>query len=131
MWNCVAKFQHIKAEIDSISLSSESMRPNVNGEAQNRAGLVAHERIDRHHLQIKDVLLQSRHCSGQHQHGTDVVDLPYVEFFIFVSRTNAEGVVGSRIDTGGLDLEDVGGNGALRGDAHVSMHNGEGQVTTP
>lgn len=55
---------------------------------------------------------------------------PYVEFFIFVSRTNAEGVVGSRIDAGGLDLEDVGGNGALRGDAHVSMHNGEGQVTT-
>lgn len=55
---------------------------------------------------------------------------PYVEFFIFVSRTNAKGVVGSRIDAGGLDLEDVGGNRALRGDAHVSMHNGEGQVTT-
>lgn len=59
----------------SISLSSESMRPNINGETQNRAGLVVHERTDRHHLQIEDVLLRSRHCSGQHQHGTDVVDL--------------------------------------------------------
>ncbi len=55
---------------------------------------------------------------------------PYVEFIVFVSRTNAEGVVGSRIDAGGLDLEDVGGNGAFGGDAHVSMHNGEGHVTT-
>ncbi len=86
LWKRVAKFQHIKAEIDfcntvfflrflSISLSSESMRANINGETQNRAGLVVHERIDRHHLQIEDVLLRSRHCSGQHQHGTDVVDL--------------------------------------------------------
>lgn len=38
-------------------------------------------------------------------------------------------VVGSGVDTGGLDLEDVRGHRAFRGDAHVAVHDGERQVT--
>lgn len=38
-------------------------------------------------------------------------------------------VVGSGVDTGSLDLKDIGGHRAFRGDAHVAMYDGERQVT--
>lgn len=50
---------------------------------------------------------------------------PDVEVSIFVTRTDAEGVISPWRDAGGLDLEDVRGDGALRGDAHVAVDDGE------
>lgn len=55
---------------------------------------------------------------------------PDVEVSIFVSRADAEGVVCPRRDAGGLNLEDVGGYRALRGDAHVAVDDGERQIST-
>lgn len=55
---------------------------------------------------------------------------PDVEVSILVTRADAEGVVGAWRDAGGLNLEDVWGDGALRGDAHVAMDDGEGQIST-
>lgn len=40
-----------------------------------------------------------------------------------------ESVVGSGVHTGGLDLKDIGGHRAFRGDAHVAVHDGVRQVT--
>lgn len=54
---------------------------------------------------------------------------PYIEVSIIISGADAEGVVGPRRDAGGLDLEDVRGHGALRGDAHVAVHDGERQIS--
>lgn len=54
---------------------------------------------------------------------------PDVKVSSIIPRPDVEGVVGSRVDTGGLDLEDIGGHRAFRGDAHVAMHDGERQVS--
>lgn len=50
---------------------------------------------------------------------------PDVEVSVFVTRADAEGVVSPWGDAGGLNLEDVGGDRALRGDAHVAVDNRE------
>lgn len=54
---------------------------------------------------------------------------PDVKVSSVIPRPDTEGVVSSRVDTGGLDLEDIRGHRAFRGDAHVAMHDGERQVT--
>lgn len=54
---------------------------------------------------------------------------PDVEVSIFITRADAEGVVSPRRDAGGLDLEDVRGDGALWGDAHVAVDDGERQIS--
>ncbi len=51
------------------------MRPNVDGQAQDRTGVVAHERVHRNHLQIQHVLSGAVHSTGENKHGADVVDL--------------------------------------------------------
>lgn len=48
-----------------------------------------------------------------------------VEVSVVVAGADAEGVVSPRRHAGGLDLEDVGRDGALRRDAHVAVDNGE------
>lgn len=50
---------------------------------------------------------------------------PDVEVSIFITGADAEGVISPWRDAGGLDLEDVRGDGALRGDAHVAVDDGE------
>lgn len=55
---------------------------------------------------------------------------PDVEVSVFVTGADAEGVVRPGSDAGGLNLEDVGGDRALRGDAHVAMDDGERQIST-
>lgn len=55
---------------------------------------------------------------------------PDVEFSVVITRADAEGVVCPRRDAGGLNLEDVRGDGALRGDAHVAVDDGERQIST-
>lgn len=72
------------------------MRPNVDGQAQDRTGVVAHERVHRNHLQIQHVLSGAVHSTGENKHGADVVDLPDVKVSVVISRADAEGVVGSR-----------------------------------
>lgn len=51
-----------------------------------------------------------------------------VEVSIFIPGADTEGVVSPRRDAGGLNLEDVRWDGALRRDAHVAVHDGERQV---
>lgn len=72
------------------------MRPNIDGQAQDRTGVVAHERVHRNHLQIQHVLTGAVDGTGENKHGADVVDLPDVKVSIVISRADAEGVVGSR-----------------------------------
>lgn len=55
---------------------------------------------------------------------------PDVEVSVLVTGADAESVVSPRRDAGGLNLEDVGGNGPLRGYAHVAMDDGERQIST-
>lgn len=55
---------------------------------------------------------------------------PDIEVSIFITGADAEGVVGPRRDAGGLDLEDVRGHRALRGDAHVAVDDGKGKFST-
>lgn len=55
---------------------------------------------------------------------------PDVKVSVFVTGADAEGVVSPRRDAGSLNLEDVRGDGALGGDAHVAMHDGERQLST-
>lgn len=55
---------------------------------------------------------------------------PDVEVSVFITGADAEGVVSPRRDAGGLNLEDVRGDGALRGDAHVAVDDGERQIST-
>lgn len=55
---------------------------------------------------------------------------PDVEVSVFITGADAEGVVSPWRDAGGLNLEDVGGDGALRGDAHVAVDDGERQIST-
>lgn len=55
---------------------------------------------------------------------------PDVEVSVLVARADAEGVVSPRGDAGGLNLEDVWGDGALWGDAHVAVDDGERQIST-
>lgn len=55
---------------------------------------------------------------------------PDVEVSVVIAGADAECVVGPRGDTGGLNLEDVRGDGALRGDAHVAVDDGERQIST-
>lgn len=50
---------------------------------------------------------------------------PDVEVSIFITGADAEGVISPWRDAGGLDLEDVRRDRALRGDAHVAMDDGE------
>ncbi|KAG7225794.1 hypothetical protein INR49_014445 [Caranx melampygus] len=45
-------------------------------------------------------------------------------------KADAESVVSPWRDTGGLNLEDVRGDGALRGDGHVAVDDGEGKIST-
>lgn len=51
---------------------------------------------------------------------------PNVEVPLRVSCTDLEGIVGTRVDRGRLDLEHIRGHTALRGDAHVAVHDGGG-----
>lgn len=53
-----------------------------------------------------------------------------VEVSIFVAGADTEGVVSPRRHTGGLNLEDVRRDGALRRDAHVPVYDGERQIST-
>lgn len=53
-----------------------------------------------------------------------------VEVSIFISWADTEGVIGSWVDACCLDLEDVRGDDAFWGDAHIAMHNREGQFST-
>lgn len=53
-----------------------------------------------------------------------------VEVSIFVTGADTEGVVSPWRDAGGLNLEDVRWDGALRCDAHVAVHHGERQIPT-
>lgn len=55
---------------------------------------------------------------------------PEEELPPLVPRFDPEGVVHVGEDAGGLNLEDVGGDGALRGDAHVAVDDGERQIST-
>lgn len=116
------------------SSSLKGVRPNIDGESEGRAGLVAalvaKQGINRHHLQVQRVLSGSGHSTGQYQHGTDVIDLSDVEVSVIVTRADTEGVVSPRRDTGGLNLEDIGRDRALRGDAHVAVNDGERKVST-
>lgn len=133
-------FSSARSSSFSVSLhfpSSSSLKgvwPDVDGESEGGAGLVgalvAEQRVHGHHLQVQRVLSGSRHSAGQHQHGTDIIDLPDVEISVFVTGADAEGVVSPRRDAGGLNLEDVGGDGALRGDAHVAVDDGKRQIST-
>lgn len=60
----------------SLHLSRlKGMRPNVDGQAQDRTGVVAHERVHRNHLQIQHVLSGAIHGTGENKHCADVVDL--------------------------------------------------------
>lgn len=52
-----------------------------------------------------------------------------VEVSVFVAGADTEGVVSPRRHAGGLNLEDVRRDGALRRDAHVAVDDGEGQVS--
>lgn len=116
------------------SSSLKGVRPDIDGESEGGAGLVvalvADQRVHRHHLQVQRVLSGPRDGTGQDQHGTDVIDLPDVKVSVIITRANAEGVISPRRDAGGLDLEDVRGDGALRGDAHVAVDDGERQIST-
>lgn len=53
---------------------------------------------------------------------------PQVELSILIARLDPEGVDGIGVDGGGLDLEDVGGHGPVRADAHVLVHHRVGQL---
>lgn len=55
---------------------------------------------------------------------------PDVKVSVFITGADAEGVVSPRRDAGSLDLEDVRGDGALGGDAHIAVHDGERQLST-
>lgn len=55
---------------------------------------------------------------------------PDVEVSVFIAGADAEGIVSPWRDTGGLNLEDVRGDGALGGDAHVAVDDGERQIST-
>lgn len=59
--------------------SLKGVRPDVDGESEGGAGLVAalvaEQRVNWHHLQVQRVLSGSRDSAGQHQHGTDIIDL--------------------------------------------------------
>lgn len=58
----------------------------------------------------------------QHQHRAHRTRLPQVELPVLIARLDPEGVDGIGVDGGGLDLEDVGGHGSVRADAHVLVH---------
>lgn len=73
----------------SSSPDLKGVRPNVDGEPEGGAGLVgalvAKQRVHRHHLQVQRIFPGPRHSAGQHQHGTDIIDLlqgmkPYVNY---------------------------------------------------
>lgn len=119
--------------LHSSSSSLKGVLPDVDGESEGGAGLVvalvAEQRVNRHHLQVQRVFSGSRHSTSQDQHGTDVIDLPDVKVSILITGADAEGVVSPRRHTGGLNLEDVRGDGALRGDAHVAVDDGERQLS--
>lgn len=51
-----------------------------------------------------------------------------IEVSVVITGADAEGVVGARVDAGGVDLEDVGGDGALGCDAHVAVNDEVGPV---
>lgn len=59
----------------------------------------------------------------------EISSYPNVKVSSIISRPDVERVVCTRIDTGGLDLEDIGRDRAFRGDTHVAMHDGEWEVT--
>lgn len=63
----------------SSSSSLKGVRPDVDGESEGGAGLVAalvaEQRVNWHHLQVQRVLSGPGHSAGQHQHGADIIDL--------------------------------------------------------
>lgn len=72
-------------------------------------------------LLVEETLSHALHCNSSH---------PDVEVSVLVTGADAEGVVSPRRDAGGLNLEDVGGDGALWGDGHVAVDDGERQIST-
>lgn len=80
---CLSPYLYLSVSLHSSSLSSSSalkgVRPDVDGESEGGAGLVvalvAEQRVHWHHLQVQRVLSGPRHGAGQHQHGTDIIDL--------------------------------------------------------
>lgn len=65
--------------VPSSSSSLKGVRPDVDGESEGGACLivvlVVDQRVNGHHLQVQRVLSGPWHGTGQHQHGTDVIDL--------------------------------------------------------
>lgn len=55
---------------------------------------------------------------------------PNVEFALVIAGADLKSVVGTRVDTGCLNLEDVGGHRAIRRDAHVTMDDGGRLIST-
>lgn len=59
----------------------------------------------------------------------EISSYPNVKVSSIIPRPDVEGVVGSGVDTSGLDLEDIRGHRTFRSDAHIAMDDGERQVT--
>lgn len=54
------------------ALRSEGVRPDDDGEPQQRAGAVVHGQVMSDHLQVHDVFPGAGERLGEHQHGANV-----------------------------------------------------------
>lgn len=88
---CLHPSPHLSRSLPFHSSSPDlkGVRPDVDGEPEGRAGLVgaliAEQRVHRHHLQVQRIFPGPWYSAGQHQHGTDIIDLlegmkPYMNY---------------------------------------------------
>lgn len=79
----------------------------IDCQSDHRAPSKVDDGVDGDHFQIQHDVSWSLNWTGHHHSGADWPGLPHVELSAFIPRLDLEDVVGSRVTSCGLHLEDV------------------------
>lgn len=105
------------------------MRGNEYPQPDDGAASEVDDCVDGDHFQIQCDVARTLDGTSHNQGGTDGACLPHVEFSAFIPRLDLENVVGTRVASCCLHLEDVSWDTACRYHVHMPVQDGKRLVS--